>query len=268
MKKFQIILLMIAILFLGGPLWRLISGQTDLSIDWRHADHSSAHLAPDPKTYQDAVIQAYVARAYHARGAFAVHTWIATKPKNAEQYTVYQVVGWNLYRNLPALSIKQDIPDRAWYSQKPILLVDIRGTKAETLIPKIQKAAEDYPYPSQYTTWPGPNSNSFTAYIGRQIPELGLLIPTTAIGKDFLVPQRFFARTPSGTGYQLSLYGLFGIAIGKKEGLELSFLALVIGIDPLRLGIMLPGVGELALLKKPLGTVTDPKLFFHSDLGT
>ena len=58
------------------------------------------------KTYQD-VIQAYVARAYHARGAFAVHTWIATKPKNAEQYTVYQVVGWNLYRNLPALSISK-----------------------------------------------------------------------------------------------------------------------------------------------------------------
>ena len=45
----------------------------------------------------------------------------------------------------------------------------------------------------------------------------------------------------------LSLGGLFGIAVGVEEGLEFNLLGLVIGIDPKRLAIKLPGLGQLGM---------------------
>ena len=73
-----------------------------------------------------------------------------------------------------------------------------------------------------------------------------LTLPSTAIGKDFLGGQ-LAARTPSGTGLQVSLGGLLGIAVGVEEGLEVNLLGLVIGIDPKRLAIKLPGLGQLGM---------------------
>jgi len=78
-----------------------------------------------------------------------------------------------------------------------------------------------YPYPTSYRTWPGPNSNTFTAWVGRAVPELRLKLPSTAIGKDFL-PGAIADTTPSGTGVQLSLFGLTGLAVGWDEGIEVN----------------------------------------------
>jgi len=93
--------------------------------------------------------------------------------------------------------------------------------------------------------WPGPNSNTFTAHLAREIPELRLSLPTTAIGKDYLPLGQIVTRTPSGTGYQLSLLGLLGASVGGDEGLEVNVLGLVFGIDPRHSALKLPGVGRL-----------------------
>jgi hypothetical protein len=84
--------------------------------------------------------------------------------------------------------------------------------------------------------------------VARAVPELGLELPPTAVGKDYLGGGRFAARTPSGTGFQLSLLGLAGISVGLAEGLELNLLGLTIGIDPQHLAIKLPGIGRVGLL--------------------
>src|SRR6185295_19235111 len=96
---------------------------------------------------------------------------------------------------------------------------------------KLPAAAASYPYAQTYSAWPGPNSNTFVAHLGRQIPELRLDLPSTAIGKDYLPDGAVFARTPSGTGYQVSLSGLLGVLVGQDEGLELNLLGLVTGVD-------------------------------------
>ena len=163
------------------------------------------------------------------------------KAKTADASTVYQVVGWLPYRGLPSLSIGQDIPDRNWYNQTPKVILDIRGEKAQALIPKIEQAAKDYPYANPYTLWPGPNSNTFPAYVARRIPELGLTMPSDAIGKDFLVDSRFFAPAPSSTGYQFSLFGAFGLLVAQKEGLEINILGGVYGVQFSPFRILLPG---------------------------
>lgn len=230
---------------LVGPLYLLISGKIDFHADYRTANRESAHLAPDPTKTHEAVIQAYAARAFNWRGIFSTHNWIALKEKNSGDYIVYQIVGWRLYRHLPALMMEKDIPDRYWYDQKPDIILDIRGAEAEKLIPKIHEAAKSYPYPNQYDVWPGPNSNTFPAYIGRQVPELGLTLPADAIGKDFLPHHHFFDKAPSGTGYQFSFFGLFGMLIAKKEGLEINILGLVYGIKFSPFAILLPGIGAI-----------------------
>lgn len=231
------------LLTFAGPLYLLFSGKIDLKADYRTANRESVGIAPTPQQETGAVIQVYAARAFNWRGMFASHSWIATKPKGAREYTVYQVVGWRNYRGLPALAIEQDLPDRSWYGAEPKLLLDIRGPKAEVLIPRIDHAARTYPDAGPYKVWPGPNSNTFPAYVARQVPELGLALPADAVGKDLLPKGQFIARAPSGTGYQFSVYGVFGALLATKEGFEINLLGLVYGIQFRPFKISLPGLG-------------------------
>ncbi|HEX2549247.1 MAG TPA: DUF3750 domain-containing protein [Gammaproteobacteria bacterium] len=239
------ILFFFLLMTLTGPIWMILFGGIDFNADYRTANRESTHIAPLPQDNPEAIIQVYSARAFNWRGIFAMHMWIAMKPKNASQYTIYQVIGWRTFRGLPALSIAADIPDRLWFNQKPKIIYDIRGSEAEKLIPKVETAVKHYPYSSDYLTWPGPNSNTFVAYIGREVPEMQLVLPSNALGKDFTGFQ-FVTKTPSGTGYQISLYGYLGIMLALKEGLEINLLGLVYGISLSTLSIKLPGFGDLS----------------------
>ena len=158
---------------------------------------------------------------------------------------MHQVVGWREWRQQRVVVSTQDYPDRSWYGNPPELLADIRGEAAAALIPAIITATETYPYQYTYTLWPGPNSNTFVAHIARAVPALRLELPTTAIGKDYLVNGAVFDRAPSGTGWQLSLYGLAGFTLARDEGFELNVMSANFGFDPLDLAIKLPGYGRL-----------------------
>lgn len=239
----RVALIIWLILTFAGPAWIYFTGQVDLKSDYRTANRDSANIAPLPEEMPDAVVQVYSARAFNWRGMIATHCWISVKPKGADSYTVYQVIGWRKYWDLPALSIEQDIPDRNWYAAKPTLLLNIQGEKAQNIIPKIEQAAKDYPFAEPYVVWPGPNSNTFPAYVARAIPEMQLVLPGDAIGKDFMPKGIFFAKAPSGTGYQFSVLGIFGFMLAKKEGIEINLLGLVYGIRFYPFKILLPGLG-------------------------
>ncbi|MCC2616228.1 DUF3750 domain-containing protein [Aestuariibacter halophilus] len=154
--------------------------------NWRTASRQPAGIAPDPGIYSDAVIEVYAADAFSWRGWFAVHSWIAVKPQNASEYTVFEVVGWRVRRGQPALySYQTATPDRYWYGSKPEKVLSITGEKARHLIPKVMDAVERYPWADEYTLFPGPNSNTFPAWVGLQVPELELELPFRAIGSGY-----------------------------------------------------------------------------------
>jgi len=212
--------------------------------NWRQASRASVGLAPDPALTREPVVQVYAARAVRWRGYFGVHTWIAAKPANAVAFTVYEVTGFAVRSGGSAIRISQRPADGRWFGSRPELLADLRGAGVGAMITRIERAVAEYPYQTSYRIWPGPNSNTFTAFVLRQVPELRADLPAHAIGKDYLGP-RLFARSPSGTGVQVSLFGALGGLIGVEEGLELNVLGLTFGIDPNDLGLKLPLVGRV-----------------------
>jgi hypothetical protein len=240
------VLLVLTVLF-AGPLLVAACGPVNLGADWRTADRSSASIAPDPQSHTDAVVQVYAARAFNWRGIFAVHTWIAVKPRGAARYTVHEVLGWRARYGGSALVSHTGAPDRRWYGAQPEVLSDVRGERAQALIPRIEAAIGGYPYAARYVLWPGPNSNTFVAHVAREVPGLGLDLPPTAIGKDYLSGGRVFGPAPSNTGWQLSLLGVLGLTVAMEEGVEFNVLGLALGIDPLDLALRLPGVGHIGV---------------------
>ena len=239
-------LLLFVALLVAGPVWTLASGRASLHGDWRTASHRVVGLAPDPALHPEAIVQVYASRAFAWRGAFAVHTWLAAKPRHADGYTRYEVIGWNAGSGQSLVSVSTTrAADAEWFGAVPRLVDELRGAEAEAVIAKLPRIVAAYPYAGVYSLWPGPNSNTFTAYLGRQLPELRLNLPSTAIGKDYLPVGDLFARTPSGTGYQFSLAGVLGASAARDEGVELNLLGLVFGLDLRRPALKLPGIGRV-----------------------
>jgi hypothetical protein len=235
----------IVVLLVIAPLITSAVGHGKFNKGWWEANRDPTGMAPDPMLVKEAVIQAYAARTFGWRGAFAVHTWFAVKPRDAKDYLRLEVVGWGVNRGRHAVRMRNGNPDNIWFDNVPKKLVDIRGPEAEALIPRIMAAAKRYPYGNYYKAWPGPNSNTFTAFVAREVPELKLELPAIAIGKDYLPNGSILAAAPSGTGFQLSAFGLAGIMVGVEEGLEINMLGLVFGLDFERPALKLPGLGRL-----------------------
>ncbi|MDD2880349.1 MAG: DUF3750 domain-containing protein [Rhodoferax sp.] len=212
---------------------------------WATAPRHSAAIAPDPVQLIDsAIVQVYAAPTYGWRGFFAVHPWIIYKRKGEASYTRFDVVGW---RAPQVVQRNYALPDGLWYGSTPELLVEHRGDDAQAMVDDIEAAVANYPYADQYRSYPGPNSNTFLAHIGRQVPALKLDLPANAIGKDYRPLTSPVGVSPSGSGLQISLLGLLGVSVGVQEGLEFNVLGLNFGIDLNTPALRLPFWGRLGL---------------------
>ena len=116
------------------------------------------------------------------------------------------------------------------------------------MIERIDQAARSYPYGAEYQAWPGPNSNTFTAWIARAVPELEVDLPATAIGKDYLGTS-IVGAAPSGSGVQVSLGGVLGVALSAVDGFEFNVLGLNFGVSPN--GVKLPMMGRVGSSFEP-----------------
>ena len=216
----------------------------------------SHNLADDPAVGNEAVVQVWGARTLGIKGLFGVHTWIAVKPSGVPEYTVYEVIGWRLRWTDTALVARTRAPDR-WFGSAGELYAEKRGAGVDELIKRVEKLASEYPYAKEYTLWPGPNSNTFVAWITRQIPELRADLPATAIGKDYL-GGRVIGSAPSGSGFQFSLAGLLGFSASGVEGVEINVLSLNIGVGPS--GLKLPLIGRIGSPRIDTALGIDPQI--------
>ena len=199
---------------------------------------------PDPNTHQAPILQVYAARTWGPKGIFAVHSWIAMKPQGAKRYEVSQVIGWRQDHHGNVLFRETNVPVNSWWGNEATLILDLRGDQAAPLIEKVDAAIQAYPWKHEYQLYPGPNSNTFVAWVGLQVPELGLDLPSTAIGKDWRPLENSFGPSASGTGIQASLSGMLGLSLGLEEGLEMNILGLNFELDMLDLAFELPLLGR------------------------
>ena len=247
-------------LLLTATLSVLVSCMSNNGAD----DYKAPLTSNDANNYNGGVIQVYAARTHGAKQALAVHTWVSVKKSNESQFTSYEIIGWKLRYQDTALAIRNSEPNRDWWGHSPELILDYRKPDADRVIDKIVQAVERYPHKDEYQVWPGPNSNTFTAYVGLQVPELGLDLPSTAIGKDYRSLDGLVGLSPSGSGVQASIFGLLGLTVGIEEGLELNILGLSFELDLFDLAMELPGVGRIGAAPAVIETPQADQLYKRS----
>jgi hypothetical protein len=240
----SLIMLTVLLIFFAPIIVRAaLFAAGDAPRSWRDADWSSTGLLPPASADQAARIVVFTGTAGAWKSVFAVHSWIVFKHANEARWTRYDLVGWgNPVRtnNWPV--------DGRWYGNTPRIIADVSGTQAERLIPRIEATVENYRFAraGDYTIWPGPNSNSFVAALLRAMPELGVELPSNAIGRDYR-PGFYAGLTDSRTGIEVNFNGLLSLKMGWVEGIEVNLLSLVAGLDLRHPALKLPGFGRVGL---------------------
>ncbi|MBS1154739.1 MAG: hypothetical protein H6R07_663 [Proteobacteria bacterium] len=239
-------LLLVLVLCFGLSIAKAASAEKHAAWQgWFDAPRHSAGIAPDPAKLADtAIVQVYIAPTYGWRGLVAVHPWIIFKKPGETAYTRYDVIGW---AGDEVVQRNYAIADGLWYGAQPKLLVDHRGAVAATMISEIEAAIASYPFAHTYRAYPGPNSNTFMAHIGREVPALKLDLPANAVGKDYRSIGNPIGLSSSGRGIQASLLGMGGISIGLEEGIEINFMGLNFGLDLNSPGLRLPFIGRIGM---------------------
>jgi hypothetical protein len=240
---FRFILLAIILPVMAGTALSLSRGWAE---SWRTAEWGSSRLLPEAADVPDPRVMILAARTGRWKSIFAEHMSIVLKAQGANEWTRYDVVGWGtpVRRNGWAA-------DAFWYGNRPYIVAEISGAEAKALIPRVEAAIAAYPYAARgdYTVWPGPNSNSFVAWVVRNTDGFSAELPPVAVGKDYLGEGLRMARAASGSGVVFSAGGFLGLTLAWEEGLEINLLGTAIGIDPNDLAVKLPSLGKLSLLE-------------------
>lgn len=211
---------------------------------WRAADWSASGLLSDPAAAPDAAIYLMAARTGGLKGAFSVHSWIVLKKANGNGYDRYEKVGWG-----SPVRHNGYAPDARWYSNEPWIVHEVTGEKAARLIPRFEAAIERYPYRNRgdYHIWPGPNSNTFVAYLLNAVPEFGGRMPPNAVGRDFAPGAVSVDWRPESFDLHATIQGVIGFTLGLGSGIEVHVAGLVAGIDFTRPALKIPAYGRLEL---------------------
>ncbi|MBL8753049.1 MAG: DUF3750 domain-containing protein [Planctomycetes bacterium] len=155
---------------------------------------------------------------------FAEHAWVEiATPRGVER------VEWNkgafgiLHSEIGRSGL---IADERW--ERPVAVhATWRGDAARTLGERILAVCDTYPDARGYRAWPGPNSNTFMAWLARETG-MGVDLPPNAVGRDYT---QWLAVGASTTGLGLRVdTPILGAGAGLVEGVELHALGLTAGV--------------------------------------
>lgn len=149
----------------------------------------------------------------------ARHPWLAVRKAGETTWHVYEVGGGG--------TEVDPITRHAPYEQL-ILHAVWRGDEAAADCVMREGPIVTEEIERDYIFYPGPNSNTFGDIMLRRC-KLAASLPSTSVGKDW---RGLFGAglTSERTGVQIET-PLLGLKLGLKEGIELHFLGLSIGID-------------------------------------
>ena len=223
------------------------------------ANMASTGILPDAAALPAARVTVFSTPLAGEKGKFLTHSWIVLKRENDTFWSRCEVLGFASrdYRgernpawlgNKPALN--RYAPDGRWFGRQPVVLADLEGPAAAAIIPRIEVAIANYEATlGQYRTWPGPNSNTFVAYVLRAAPELRATLPPLAVGKDFK-SGIFVGLSDSRTGIELNISGILGLKVGWIEGIEFNLLGSIAGLELRQPALKVPLFGRIDFLHR------------------
>jgi hypothetical protein len=176
---------------------------------------------------------------------FAHHSWIDLKRGDERSWRRIEVLGSGSgvrRRDIGPASARADV---RWGDRDVRLLACIDGPDARRIAEAVEARAEELSrrYRDDYRAWPGPNSNTLLADIGREVPGFGFRMHHNAVGKDY--PGWIEAGwTSSRTGVHVDTLPV-GLALGLQEGIELHLLQLTFGVSLWPPRIQLPFLPEI-----------------------
>ena len=161
--------------------------------------------------------------------AMAVHYWFAVFEVNSRRWHRWEV--WQT-KNAGGQSIghihcNRRHPDCGVGGGAYRLAAEWDGGAAQEICAVLAKAG-NYPHWNRYRAWPGPNSNTFVAWVLREAG-LHYSLDPRAIGKDYmgLLGMRRSSRPPCA---QLET-PLFGVRISLHDCVEVHLLGLTWGLQ-------------------------------------
>jgi Protein of unknown function (DUF3750) len=207
---------------------------------YAHSGTASSAL-PSP-----CVVQLRYATLPHFLRAIAIHYWFAVFDVNSRRWQRWEV--WQSKdaggQSMGHVHCDRRHPDCGVGGGASRLAAEWDGSAAQAICAVLMKA-QDYPHWDRYRAWPGPNSNTFVAWVLREAG-LHYSYDPRAIGKDYmgLLGMRRSSRPPCA---QLET-SLLGVRIGLHDGVEVHLLGLTCGLRWSPLEIHTP-FGRVSLWK-------------------
>ena len=163
-------------------------------------------------------------------GAVAVHCWFVEFDPARGRWTRWEIwdTAWSGEGNWGHLRRDAFSPG-FWLNARHGILREWRGDEARRLQRVLRATPERYPHRETYRYWPGPNSNTYPAWVCREAG-VAVDLPGRAVGKDHFTLLGGAWTTTSRTGIQANLL-TFGAAVGLTDGVELHALGTSLGVD-------------------------------------
>lgn len=159
---------------------------------------------------------------------FAEHTWVEVADAAGRER-----IEWNrgmrtvVHTPLDAEDLTgSQAADERW-DEGVAVLAQWTGEHAAAIAARVRAVADDFPHLAGYRAWPGPNSNTFVAWLAREAG-FGVSLPPNAVGKDY-APWLAAGMSTTGVGLRLDT-AVLGAQAGLVEGVELHLLGLTAGV--------------------------------------
>ena len=175
---------------------------------------------------------------------FATHSYVDFRSDPSAPWQRVEIVNKDSGLNIDPISETEFRRAHRWGN--PVRIVSQSRHDGKDLAAQITAYAKSYDA-SLYRPWPGPNSNTFTDGLLRNVDGLSGVLEHNGVGKDSLWRA---GQTAGGTGVEIQS-PLLGLEVGLKEGLNLNFIGLTAGA-----GIWPPAVKLPFLPQVPLRPTT------------
>jgi hypothetical protein len=149
-----------------------------------------------------------------------------------------------LFINSEGFIEKSDLANTVEFDDFSVIL-NYQGSQATDALAKIESAIKKYPFVGENTGLLGPNNNTFTAYLLRQL-QSDVELPSNAMGKDYLGDSVRWLYLGKKNLFIGSIGGYVSV-FGSDQKAGFSILGLSLGYNWKENILSLPGLGDIYL---------------------